>query len=159
MKALAIDGAISRLTIAAKNDDKICTTVFDIGMRQSEILVPSIESVLEKVNLSSSELDYITITIGPGSFTGLRLAISAAKAIKRKQRAPRAGFIKFCPKPPNTIFTMMIANTPPRIASQIGKVDGKFNARSKPVTTADKSLIVFFLLAIKLNIKYFSIYY
>lgn len=88
MKALAIDGAISRLTIAAKNDDKICTTVFDIGMRQSEILVPSIESVLEKVNLSSSELDYITITIGPGSFTGLRLAISAAKAIELAYNIP-----------------------------------------------------------------------
>lgn len=91
MKGLVIDCAVSRLTIAAKNDDKMCAGVFDIGMRQSEILVTEIDSVLSKINLSSSELDYTALTIGPGSFTGLRLAISALKAIELAFNVPVYG--------------------------------------------------------------------
>ena len=82
MKALAIDCACSRLTVAAKNEDKTCTAIYDIGMRQSETLVPSLDFVLEKASLAKNELDYTTLTIGPGSFTGLRLGISALKAIE-----------------------------------------------------------------------------
>ena len=82
MKALAIDCACSRLTVAAKNEDKTCTAIYDIGMRQSETLVPALDFVLEKAGLAKNELDYITLTIGPGSFTGLRLGISALKAIE-----------------------------------------------------------------------------
>ncbi len=82
MKALAIDCACSRLTVAAKNEDKTCTAIYDIGMRQSETLVPALDYVLEKCGLAKNELDYTTLTIGPGSFTGLRLGISALKAIE-----------------------------------------------------------------------------
>ena len=82
MKALAIDCACSRMTVAAKNDDYTFTAIYDIGMRQSETLVPAIDSVLEKCGLAKNELDYTALTIGPGSFTGLRLGISALKAIE-----------------------------------------------------------------------------
>lgn len=91
MKALAIDCAVSRLVIAAKNEDKTCTTIYDIGMRQSEILVPAIEAALSQVGLTSKELNYSVLTIGPGSFTGLRLAISALKAIELAYNVPVYG--------------------------------------------------------------------
>ena len=84
MKALSIDCAVSRLMISAKNDDKIFTSIYDIGMKQSESIVPAIDYALEEVLLSPSELDYTAITLGPGSFTGLRLGISAAKAIEEQ---------------------------------------------------------------------------
>ena len=82
MKALAIDCACSRMTVAAKNEDYTFTAIYDIGMRQSETLVPAIDYVLEKCGLAKNELDYTVLTIGPGSFTGLRLGISALKAIE-----------------------------------------------------------------------------
>lgn len=82
MKALAVDGAVSKLTISAKNDDKTCTLILDIGMKQSENIVPAIDFVLDKTGLSATELEYLTLSAGPGSFTGLRLAISALKAIE-----------------------------------------------------------------------------
>ena len=91
MKALAIDCACSRLTVAAKNEDKTCTSIYDIGMRQSETLVPALDFVLEKCGLQKSELDYTTLTIGPGSFTGLRLGISALKAIECAFETPVYG--------------------------------------------------------------------
>lgn len=82
MKALAIDCAVSRLTVSAKNDDKFCSAVYDIGMKQSETLVPALDYVLSKCGVSKNELDYTVLTVGPGSFTGLRLGISALKAIE-----------------------------------------------------------------------------
>ena len=91
MKALAIDGAISKLTISAKNDDKTCTLILDIGMKQSENIVPAIEYVLQKVETTALELDYLTLSAGPGSFTGLRLAISALKALQMASNAPLYG--------------------------------------------------------------------
>ena len=91
MKALSIDCAVSRLMISAKNDDKIFTSIYDIGMKQSESIVPAIDYVLEKVLLSPSELDYTAITLGPGSFTGLRLGISAVKAIELAYNVPVYG--------------------------------------------------------------------
>lgn len=91
MKALAIDCAVSRLVIAAKNDDKSCTSIFDIGMRQSETIIPAIEYVLTKAGLTSADLNYTSLTIGPGSFTGLRLAISALKAIELAYKVPVYG--------------------------------------------------------------------
>ena len=91
MKALVIDCAVSKLSLAAKNDDKVCVTSYDIGMKQSEILVNAIDYVLSSVELKTSDLDYTAITIGPGSFTGLRLGISALKAIQLAYDVPVYG--------------------------------------------------------------------
>lgn len=91
MKALSIDCAVSRLMVSAKNDDKVFTSIYDIGMKQSESIVPAIDYVLEKVSLTPAELDYTAITIGPGSFTGLRLGISAVKAIELAYDVPVYG--------------------------------------------------------------------
>ena len=82
MNILAIDCAVSRISLAVKTDSKFISTTYDIGMRQSEILVPSIDEILKKAELQASELNATVLTIGPGSFTGLRLGISALKAIE-----------------------------------------------------------------------------
>lgn len=91
MKALAVDSAVTRMTVAAKNDDKVCIAIYDIGMKQSETLLSAIDYVLEKAGISVSELDYTTLCAGPGSFTGLRLAFSALKAIELAHNVPVYG--------------------------------------------------------------------
>ena len=65
-----------------------------------------------------------------------------AKEIRRKHLAPSAGFIKFCPRPPNSIFTTRMANTPPITPIHQGTLTGRFRARRSPVTTAEKSQMV-----------------
>ena len=82
MKALALDTAISCITISAKNDDYLASLVLDIGMRQSEKLLPAIDYVLKQADLSPADLDYTVLAEGPGSFTGLRLGFAALKAIE-----------------------------------------------------------------------------
>ena len=88
MKALAIDCAVTRMTVAAKNDDIFCAAVYDIGMKQSETIVTAINYVLEKTGLTASELDYTAVSGGPGSFTGLRLGFSALKALTLSFNTP-----------------------------------------------------------------------
>lgn len=88
MKALCIDCAVTRLIIAAKNDDKMCAATYDIGMKQSETLVNAMNYVLDKTELSPADLDYTCVTAGPGSFTGLRLGFSALKALTLVNNTP-----------------------------------------------------------------------
>ena len=91
MKALAIDSAGTRLTVAAKNDDAVVSSLYDIGMKQSETLLPAIDAVVSKAGLRIDELDYTALCRGPGSFTGLRLAFAALKAVEQASNAPIYG--------------------------------------------------------------------
>lgn len=88
MKALAIDTSVSKFSIAAKNEDKSVTAIYDVGMKQSEFLLPSIDYVLEKAELKPNELDCTIVSSGPGSFTGLRLAFAACKALTLSNGTP-----------------------------------------------------------------------
>lgn len=88
MKALAIDCAVTRLIVAAKNDDNMCAAVYDIGMKQSETIVNAVDYVLEKAGITAKELDYTCVTAGPGSFTGLRLGFSVLKALTLANGTP-----------------------------------------------------------------------
>lgn len=91
MKALAIDCAVSRLTIAAKDDSHIVKISLDIGMKQSEKINPTIDLVLKEIGLTPKDLDYTTVTLGPGTFTGLRLGLSALKALELANGTPIYG--------------------------------------------------------------------
>ncbi len=91
MKALAIDCAVSKISIAAKNDLNTVKLVLDIGTRQSEKLLPAIDYVMKELELSPKELDYTAVTLGPGTFTGLRLGTSALKALNLANGTPLYG--------------------------------------------------------------------
>ena len=50
-----------------------------------------------------------------------------------------AGFAKFIPIPPKSCLTTIMATTEPKAACQSGMETGRLNARSMPVTTAERS--------------------
>ncbi len=91
MKALAIDCAVSKLTIAAKDDNHQVKLSLNIGMKQSEKILPAIDFVLNEIGLTTKDLDYTTVTLGPGTFTGLRLGLSALKALELANKTPIYG--------------------------------------------------------------------
>ncbi len=91
MNALVIDCAVSKLSIAAKNDTKTVKIVLDIGIKQSEKLLPAIDYVLKEAELEPKNLDYTAVTLGPGTFTGLRLGLSALKALNLSYDIPVYG--------------------------------------------------------------------
>ena len=61
MKALVIDAAASCMHIAAKNDDFKASISLDLGQKQSQKLLPSIDYILEQVDLKSSDLEYTAL--------------------------------------------------------------------------------------------------
>ena len=91
MNILVLDCSVTKLSIAVKTEDKFISQTYDIGMRQSEILVPTIDEILSKAGITAADLNYSALTIGPGSFTGLRLGISALKAIELAYNVPVYG--------------------------------------------------------------------
>ena len=60
----------------------------DIGMHQSEKLLEGMESVLSHCGLQAADLDFTALCAGPGTFTGLRLAFSALKALNLSYGIP-----------------------------------------------------------------------
>ncbi|MBQ8013541.1 MAG: tRNA (adenosine(37)-N6)-threonylcarbamoyltransferase complex dimerization subunit type 1 TsaB [Treponema sp.] len=91
MKALVIDSAATCMHIAAKNNDIKAFLSLDMGQKQSQKLLPAIDYLLSQVELKASDLDYTALTSGPGTFTGLRLAFSALKAIELAHNIPLYG--------------------------------------------------------------------
>ena len=88
MNALALDTSISKITVAAKKGENLVSLTLNLGMRQSEKLLPAMNYVLSQAELSPNELDYTALCAGPGSFTGLRLGFSALKAIEGAHGIP-----------------------------------------------------------------------
>ncbi len=54
--------------------------------------------------------------VAPENVSVTKFVIGPVNAIRRKHLAASAGFIKFCPRPPNNCFTIIIANTHPTIS-------------------------------------------
>lgn len=88
MKALAIDGASPIISFLAVHEEKKALLSLDLFMKQSEKLIPSIEIVLKEVELEAKDLEFLALTEGPGTFTGLRLAYSALKALSLSFNIP-----------------------------------------------------------------------
>lgn len=91
MKALCVDSASSRMTVSAKNEEDCISLTLDIGPSQSQELLPAIDYVLNKTGLKPQDLDYMALCKGPGTFTGLRLAFAALKAIELAFNKPVYG--------------------------------------------------------------------
>lgn len=82
MRLLAIDAATKGLGIAIAETDKLLAVAsLDIGKTHSQRLLPLIDDLMREGGFSPRDLDGIAVTVGPGSFTGLRIGISTAKAL------------------------------------------------------------------------------
>ena len=127
------------------------TAPIKIATAEVSPMVPAVLPISRSIVFTASPLRIAASGVAPEYASMAKFVMSAANAISKKHRAPSAGFMKFCPKPPNIIFTMTIANTPPITASHQGSVAGRFKARRRPVTTALKSFIVLFLCTILSN--------
>lgn len=80
MKTLAFDTSTKFLSIACLEDDHVLSSFHeDVGIRHSEILVPTMDDVMLKAGWRLKNVDLIAVGIGPGSFTGLRIAVSTVK--------------------------------------------------------------------------------
>ena len=75
---LAIDTAGPRLQLALLVDERVETVIEDMAQGQAERIFPAIQQLLDRNGATYDDLDRIAVTTGPGSFTGLRIGLSAA---------------------------------------------------------------------------------
>ena len=63
------------------NQEPIAEHTLDITQTHSSRLMPAIKTVLEWGNLNIRDIDAFAVATGPGSFTGIRIAVTTAKSI------------------------------------------------------------------------------
>ena len=89
MKILAIDCSAKSVSAAIANDGKLVAEGFlNIKLTHSETLMPIIEQVLNNARLTLNDIDGFAVTAGPGSFTGIRIGISAIKGLAFSKQKP-----------------------------------------------------------------------
>lgn len=88
MKILAFDTSGSGISVAITEDNVLLSKSIIKNDKQSEILISEFEEILTKNNLWYNQLDAIAATSGPGSFTGVRVGLSAARTLKIATKLP-----------------------------------------------------------------------
>lgn len=94
MRILAIDTALNTVSACLWDDDEsriAASETMPVERGHDEHLLPLIERVLAKTAEGLDGVDRIAVTIGPGSFTGIRIGIAAARAIGMVRNIPVIG--------------------------------------------------------------------
>ena len=78
---LAIDTAAPRLQLALLVGERADALVEDMAQGQAERIFPAIDELLARNGVAYADLARIAVTTGPGSFTGLRIGLSAARGL------------------------------------------------------------------------------
>ncbi len=94
MRVLAIDTALETCSAAVLDTGQPANFAHEslpMLRGHAEALLPLIARVMERGGLSFAALDRIAVTTGPGSFTGLRVGIAAARGIALAASKPAVG--------------------------------------------------------------------
>lgn len=92
MITLALDTTSAWCTSALVSSDKILSYKSErIGRGHAERLAPMVQEVLRAGNIAPAGIDRIAVCTGPGSFTGLRVALAFARALALPHNIPVLG--------------------------------------------------------------------
>lgn len=92
MKILAFDSSNQPLTVAVIDEEEILTEqIINVRRNHSIQLMPAIDEALKQANVTLEEIDRIAVASGPGSYTGLRIAVTIAKSLAWAQNIDLVG--------------------------------------------------------------------
>lgn len=93
MFSLLIDTSSNRIAISLNNKDEVVAHRFlDSPKELSSTLFPSILDLFSQLGITSKDLSFLSLGIGPGSYTGLRIGASAIKALSYGLKIPIISF-------------------------------------------------------------------
>ncbi len=105
---LAFDTSGPYCAVAVMSQGRITTRIDNMTRGQAEHLFPLLQEVLEDHQFDFSDLDGIGVGIGPGNFTGIRIAVSAARGLTFALNTPAVGV--------STLEALVWDRTGPRLA-------------------------------------------
>ncbi len=94
MRVLAIDTALEACSAAVldtENGGVLARESLPMARGHAEALMPLIARVMSDARVEFTELDRVAVTVGPGSFTGLRVGVAAARGIALAAAKPAIG--------------------------------------------------------------------
>jgi len=99
VRILGIDTATSTASVALIEDDALlgeeiyggAAAPGETKKNHAEIILPLIEALLSKARIALADLSGIAVSIGPGSFTGLRIGLATVKGLAYGSRVPAVG--------------------------------------------------------------------
>ena len=82
MKIIALESSAVTAGVAVAEDEKLLAQSFqNSGLTHSATLMPMAVHLLENTGLTLEEMDVVAVAAGPGSFTGVRIGVAAAKGL------------------------------------------------------------------------------
>lgn len=89
MKILAIECSSLSAGAAVTDELKVLGESFaNVGLTHSQTLMPMVENVLKTTGVDIKDIDIFAVSAGPGSFTGVRIGVSALKGLADAQDKP-----------------------------------------------------------------------
>ena len=86
--SLLLDSSNTKLSVGILKDNHIIyESSYDCWQRQSELMIPEIEKALKETGCSLLQIDEVICGKGPGSYTGVRIALTIAKIICQMGKA------------------------------------------------------------------------
>jgi tRNA threonylcarbamoyladenosine biosynthesis protein TsaB len=92
MLVLGIESSTTQGGVAIVGEDRVlCEAILNVEVTHSERLLPAVDRALGETRISLEALGGIAVSIGPGSFTGLRIGLSTAKGLAYATGLPLVG--------------------------------------------------------------------
>lgn len=89
---LAADTSTESMGVALwDNNQLVAETVLRTGLKHAVTFMPAVENILNRANIDIQAIDAFACTTGPGSFTGIRIGISAVKGMAFAAQKPAFG--------------------------------------------------------------------
>ena len=82
MKIIALESSAVTASVAVTEDGRLLAQSFqNSGLTHSATLMPMVSDLLKNTGLTLDEMDVVAVAAGPGSFTGVRIGVAAAKGL------------------------------------------------------------------------------
>jgi tRNA threonylcarbamoyladenosine biosynthesis protein TsaB len=91
LNVLSLDTATEVLALSAARGDSWASLSVHTGLQHSPALLPLAERLLHDLEMTVKDLDLLVCSIGPGSFTGIRIGIATAMGISHGLGIPVVG--------------------------------------------------------------------